>query len=126
VEHVRAATLGERRALLDAEAVLLVDHRDREIPELHLPLDQRVRPDRDPDVPRGDELVRRPAFAGGDARGEQCHPDTELAAEPLDREEVLLGEGLRGRHQRALATRLDRAEQRVQRHRGLAGADVAL
>ena len=60
VEHVRAPALGERRALLDAEAVLLVDDRDREVGELDLALDQRVRADCDPDVARGDELVRLP------------------------------------------------------------------
>ena len=37
----------ERRALLDAEAVLLVDDRDREVAELDALLDQRVRADDD-------------------------------------------------------------------------------
>ena len=45
---------------------------------------------------------------------------------PLDREEVLLGERLGRRHQRALAARLDRAQERVERDDRLAGADVAL
>ena len=40
--------------------------------------------------------------------------------------EVLLGERLGRRHQRALAARLDGAEQRVQRHDRLPRADVAL
>ena len=57
MEDVRAAALGERGPLLDAEAVLLVDDRDGEVGELDLALDQRVGADRDPDVPRGDELV---------------------------------------------------------------------
>ena len=34
VQHVRRAPLGQRRPLLDAEAVLLVDDRDREVGEL--------------------------------------------------------------------------------------------
>ena len=126
VEDVRAPPLGERGPLLDAEAVLLVDDGDREVGELDLALDQRVRADGDADVTRRDELVRGTALARGDARREQRDPDAELGAEPLDREEVLLGERLRRRHQRALAAALDRPEQRVERDRRLARADVAL
>ncbi len=53
-------------------------------------------------------------------------PHAELRAERLERQEVLLGERLRRRHQRALAARLDRAQERVERDDRLAGADVAL
>ena len=38
-------------ALLDAEAVLLVDHRDAEVGELHALVDQRVRADDEVDRP---------------------------------------------------------------------------
>ena len=126
VEDVRAPPLGKRGPLLDAEAVLLVDDGDREVRELDLALDQRVRADRNADVARGDQLVRRASLAGGDARREQRDPDAELGAEPLDREEVLLGKGLGRRHQRALPPALDRPEERVERDRRLARADVAL
>ncbi len=78
---MRAPSLGERGALLDAEAVLLVDDGDGEVGELDLALDQRVRADGDPDVARRDELVRGAALARGDARGEQRDPDAELGAE---------------------------------------------
>ena len=44
---MRRASLDERRALLDAEAVLLVDDGDREVAELDALLDQRVRADDD-------------------------------------------------------------------------------
>ena len=53
-------------------------------------------------------------------------PHAELLADPLQRQVVLLGERLGGRHQRALAARFDCAEDRVERDRRLAGADVAL
>ena len=43
----------------------------------------------------------------------------------LERREVLLGERLGRRHQRGLAAGLDRAQHRVQRDDGLAGADLA-
>ena len=55
----RAAALGavhQRVALLDAEAVLLVDDQQREAGEAHVLLQQRVRAD------------RQPRLAGGDAR----------------------------------------------------------
>ena len=47
MQDVRRAALGERPALLDAEAVLLVDDRDGEVGELDILLDQRVRADDD-------------------------------------------------------------------------------
>ena len=126
VEHVRASPLGERGALLDAEAVLLVDDGDGQVGELDLALDQRVRADRDAHVAGRDELVGGAALACGEARGEERDTDAELRAQPLDREEMLLGERLRRRHQGALAPCLDRAQQRVEGDGGLAGADVPL
>ncbi len=55
----------ERLALLDAEAVLLVDDRDREVGEHDPALDQRVRADRDLGLPRLDlgARLRRPGAA---------------------------------------------------------------
>ena len=50
---VKPALLGERCPLLDAEPVLLVDHDETEIGELHDVLEQRVRADRRcPPAPR--------------------------------------------------------------------------
>ena len=120
------APFRERRPLLDAEAVLFVDHRDGEIREVHLALDERVCADRDPDVAGGDELVHRSPLACGDARGEEGDAHPQLGAQRLEREEVLLGERLGRGHQGALPTRLHRAEERVQRNHRLAGADIAL
>ena len=117
VEHVRRAALDQRRALLDAEAVLLVDDGDGEVAELEALLDQRVRADDD---------VRLAADLRLDRAGDERAADAELHAEALDREEVLLGERLGRRHQRALPSRLDRPQQRVERDHRLARADVAL
>ncbi len=116
MEDVRAAALGERRALLDAEAVLLVDDGDGEVAEGDALLDQRVRAD--------DDVGVRPARADG--AGEERTGDAELRADRLDGEEVLLGERLGRRHQRSLAPGLDRAEKRIERDHGLPRADVAL
>ena len=56
VENVRAPALDERGALRDAEAMLLVDDGHREIAEVDLLLDERVRPDDDLRVTRRDQL----------------------------------------------------------------------
>ena len=126
MQHVRRAALDQGGPLLDAEAVLLVDDGDGEVGELDLLLDERVRADRElrlaarERVPRGRVLLRP-------QRARQQHDaDAELGAETLDREEVLLGERLRRRHQRALAAVLDRAQEGVERDDRLARADVAL
>ena len=66
VQHVRAPALDESRPLRDAEPVLLVDHGDREIAEVDLLLDERMRPDDDLRIARGDEL---PGDAVLSARG---------------------------------------------------------
>src|SRR5581483_11528714 len=120
VEDVRRAPLGERVPLLDAEPVLLVDDRDREPFELDAFLDQRVRPDDDVGGPGREPLPLRRR-----ARQEAAR-DAEPAAELVDREEVLLRERLRRRHQRAAPASLDCAEERVEGDDGLPGADIAL
>ena len=92
MQDVRRAALGERLALFDAEAVLLVDHRDGEVAELDALLDQGVRAD---DVPRtlaltvyGDlavsEIAKPPAIAQpmhdgrGSTRGARARRTTRL------------------------------------------------
>ena len=67
-----------------------------------------------------------PARSRLDRAGEERDPHAELRAPRLDRQEVLLGQRLGRRHQRAREAGLDRAQQRVERDDGLAGADVAL
>ena len=110
-------------ALLDAEPVLLVDDRDREIGELDVTLDQRVRADRDL-CDAVSDLVADLLRAHG--AGEKNTAHAELRTERLEGQEVLLGERLGRCHQRALPLVLDRAQQRVQRDDGLPRADVAL
>ena len=73
-----------------------------------------------------DDDVRLAADLRLDRAGDERAADAELHAEALDREEVLLGERLGRRHQRALAAGLDRPQERVERDDRLAGADVAL
>ena len=123
VQHVRAAAVGQRLALLDAKAMLLVDDCDGEVGELDVTLDQRMCADgqvRGAVRPLGADLLR------ADRAGQQHARGRRVRAERLDRQKVLFGEGLGRRHQRSLPAVLDRTQECVERDDGLARADVAL
>ena len=116
VQDVRGTAFRERAALLDSEAVLLVDHGDGQVVQRDAFLDERVRPDEDL---RAFELVFHGARLQRDA-------DSELGADRLQGEEVLLGKGLGRSHERALLAALDGAQERVEGDDGLPRPDVAL
>ena len=65
------------------------------------------------------------AAARGRRAGQQRGLHELARHQLLQRREVLLGERLGRRHQRRLGARLDRAQHRVERDDGLAGADLA-
>ena len=65
------------------------------------------------------------AAARGRRAGQQRGLDELARHQLLQRREVLLGERLGRRHQRGLGAGLDRAQHRVERDDGLAGADLA-
>ena len=134
----RRACLGvQRRPLLDPEAVLLVDHDQPEVGELHALLEKGVRPDHDAGLPArrlGEGLSPRGSV---ERAGQQRHPGAalsateqatlgEVAEHRRDRALVLLGEHLGRREQRRLATGVDHLEHRAQRDHRLARADLAL
>ena len=126
MEDVRAPPLDEGRALRDPEPVLLVDDGHREIAEVDLLLDERMRPDDDLRIARRDQLPDHRVLLRAQRARQQRDTDTERSAQLVDREEVLLGQRLGRRHQRALTPQLDRAEQRVQCDDGLPRPDLAL
>ena len=116
----------QRQALGDAEAMLLVDDREAQPREPHLLLDQRVRADDEAGFARrdlGEHLVALLALAAagepGDRDAERRQPADQLL-------QVLLGQDLGRRHQRALPAGVDRARRGQRRDDRLAGADVAL
>ena len=127
----------QRRPLLDAEAVLLVDDDEAEVGELHGLLEQRVGADDDARLPRR-RLEQRPLAGRGRQRaGQQRDPRRVLGAaeHPAAREVtehrgqravVLLGEHLGGGEQGRLRTGVDHAQHGPQRDDRLAGADLAL
>ena len=118
--------LFELAALLDAEAMLLVDDHEREPLERHAFLEQRVRADDDGRAPAGDRRERRCANARG-LSADQCRDlDTERREPAIEAREMLFGEQLRRRHDGRLATRRGSNDGRHRRDHGLAAADVAL
>ena len=82
---MRAAALDERRPLRDAEAMLLVDDRDREVPEVDLLLDQRVRAHDDVGVAGRDELSREAVLARSERAREQDGSHAEGSGQLVDR-----------------------------------------
>ena len=152
-EYVRRpALLPQLRPLLDAEAVLLVDHRQRQPVELDVTLDERVRADGDIDlaprnrVPYGgllrclqappqqrdvDRAIEVRRAQREIARAALLEPDAfgllgVRRQQPHEGLEVLLGQDLRRRHDRALVPVCHRRQQRCRRDHGLPAADVAL
>jgi hypothetical protein len=119
--------------------VLLVDHHDAEAAEGHRLLDQCVGADHEVDL-AGRQRGEHPlALLARDPVGEQLDGEGpvaeqrgalvghgELGHEGPDGREVLLGQHLGRRHERALVAALHRGQERGHRHHRLAGADVAL
>ena len=129
VQHVRREPCRrlavQRAALVDAEAVLLVDDGDREPVERHRALDQRVGADQQLELAARELPEQVGAAAGGGRSGQQRGLQQLAGHQRLQRGEVLLGQRLGRRHQRRLGALLDGPQHRVERDDGLAGADLA-
>ena len=112
---------------MHAEAVLLVDHHEREVAERDRLLEQRVRADQNVDV-----AVLRARRESRRARAPFRGPVSSATRKPagcgeaLDGLQVLAGQQLGRRHQRGLRAGLDRRRHGEQRHHRLAAADIAL
>ena len=132
--------LPQRGALLDAEAVLLVDDDHAEAVERHALLDQGVGADDEVDRRRRrarpstrlrsapvTRLVSSSTRSGRSANRLSPRVGTAQPVEqPADAGGVLLGEHLGRRHQRALVAALHGGQQRRDGDDRLARADVAL
>ena len=153
-QHVRVPSLApQRHALVDAEAVLFVDDREREVGEINALLQQSVRPDDDVHAsvgkpgentlailarhrriqygvgrPRfGDRFIqeRNLSVLGSGGFRERVHgPDT--AEKGLGAPTVLSRQDFRRSHDRRLMPGRDRTHRCEHRHRGLARAHVSL
>ena len=117
---------GERHALVHAEAMLLVDHGEREIGELDFLLDQRVRADDELDRTIGQALHRLLLLLLPVAAGQQGERHAGRLGERRDGGVVLARQQLGRRHQRGLRARLDRGQHGEEGDQRLAAADIAL
>ncbi len=116
----------ERHALLDAEPMLLVDHREREIAPRHIRLEQRMRAHQYADLARREPRQQRVARAALLAAGQQRDLHPGARGKLLQGRVMLARQDLGRRHQRRLRSRLDRVEHGEERHHRLAAADIAL
>ena len=128
-QHVRRAPVGlglERVALFDPESMLFVDDDEPEVAEADRVLDQRVRPDHDRRLSRGDVAERLGPAVRLERPGQQGHADPEIGQQRPDGLEVLAGEKVRRGQQRALQPVAGHGGERIGGDRGLARAHVAL
>ena len=112
----RLALGAERQALVDAEAVLLVDDREAEIAEGDALLEQRVGADRDVDRCRRRAPPGPPRRSAPRSRPvSSATVEARRRGERRDALEMLAGEDLGRRHQRRLPPGLDGARHGEQR-----------
>ncbi len=121
-----AALCGERQALLDAKAVLLVDDDESEVAKYDIGLQQRMGSNDYRGQPRGEARQHRRARPTLLATGQKADLDICRRGVTLQGRVMLAGEDLSRRHQCGLTAALDRAQHRQQCHHGLAAADIPL
>ena len=127
-EHVgeQRPLLLERRALGDAEAMLLICDREPQRGELHRFLDECMGADDDVHLMRRDARDHLLPLLRRQVPREEADADGHTFEQMLERIIVLAREDLRRRHQRALEAVLHGLDEREQREYRLAGADIPL
>ena len=124
--HARGGIRAHLEALIDAEAVLLVDDRKTEILKLHGFLNKSVRTHHHACLARADHFLSFGFFLGLEAAGEPEHVDAERLHPGRELFIVLLGKKLGRGHECGLRAAVDRAQGCKRRNHGLAAPDVAL
>jgi hypothetical protein len=109
-----------------AEAVLLIDHREREVAKRDRLLEQGVGADEHMDVAERELFEDLVALASALAAGQDGDVDASCGGERRDGVEVLPRQQLGRRHQRRLPAAFDDGGRRQQRHHRLARSHVAL
>ena len=111
---------------MHAEAVLLVDHRQAQVLERDVLLEQRVRADRELGVAAGQPLQGGLPGLALVSAGQQQDLDARGLGQRLDGGVVLPGQDLGRCHEGGLAAGLDRRQHGEQGDHRLAAADIAL
>src|SRR2546427_2898494 len=119
------AFFAERRALPNAETVLLINDRKTETLERDALLDQRVRADDDLELARREAREDLLTGRAGDARGEQ-RVTRAIGEEDRERTMMLLRQQLSRRHERRLRAGRHRDARGQRCDHGLARSHVAL
>ena len=117
---------GKRHALMHAEAMLLVDHGQREVGELDIFLHQRMRADHEMDRAVGQAAQRLLLLLLAVAAGEQRQAHAGRLGERRDGGVVLAGQKLGRRHEGRLRAGLDADQHGEEGDHRLAAADIAL
>src|SRR5436305_5285751 len=103
--------VAEREPLRDTEAVLLVDDRKTEVRHRNAFLKQRMRTHCKRCRPACQRVLRLATRLRRQRSGEPCDLDVEAAEPAAQLPKVLLGEQLRGRHERNLLAAFDSLER---------------
>jgi hypothetical protein len=122
----RLALARQSETLMHAEAVLLIDHGQREIVEGDVVLKQSVRADDEIDLAGGQRRQNLRSFAPALAAGEDGEADTCGGCERRDGGKMLACQKLGRRHECRLAACFDHGRGGEQSHDRLAGANVAV
>ena len=122
----RSALGLEGSPLLDAEPVLLIDHRQAQIGKAHRLGDQGVRADDDTRLTRGEEVARPVRIRAAHGPGEELHADAERRQQIGDRPLVLAREQVRRGENRALPAGDRGRRERPRGDRSLARSHVTL
>ena len=126
-QHVDGLALGgQRQPLAHAEAMLLVDHGERQRLEDDVVLDQRMGADQQIDLAVGKPRQQFAPLLALFAAGEDRDPQAGALGQRRDGLDVLARQDFGRRHQRGLLADLGDGGGRQQRHHGLAGSDIAL
>ena len=124
-EHVDVGPDRLDALLVDhAEALLLVDHEQAEVFELHILGEQPVGADHHVDVARRERGDHPLLVAGGEEAGDHLDPHRVVREAVAEGLAVLVGEEGRGHEDRHLLAVLYRLERGAHRDLGLAEADV--
>ena len=111
---------------MHAEAMLFVDHGEREVAEFDLLLEQGMGADEHVDVAERELREDVVALASTFATGEDGNVDAGGSGEWCHGVEVLARQNFGRRHQRGLPAVFDHGRRRQQGHHGLARSYVAL
>ena len=111
---------------MHAEPVLLVDHRQAEVAESQVGLQQRVGADGDVCTAAGETVAGGGPCTAALRAQDEVDLDAGGGAQRREVGEMLPRQDLGRRHQRRLCPGLDRGQHGEQRHHRLAAADVAL